>query len=73
MERLKKEFPETIRGQQADLHIAALKAQAELEAMKKNLAMGKPFPDLKDRALYPGPQRQGRFDQFLERINQATG
>lgn len=48
---VKKDFPDTKFGQQADQMIASLKAQAEGDKIKKNLVVGKPFPDFKGKNL----------------------
>ncbi len=58
IDQLKKEFPDTKPGQQADQIVESIKAQAEArkaqaegEKIKKNLAVGKPFPDFKGKNL----------------------
>ncbi len=48
---LKKQFPETKQGKDADRLIAAMKAQAEGEKIKKSLVVGKPFPDFEGEDL----------------------
>jgi len=48
---VKKDYPDTKFGKQADQMIASMKAQAESEKIKKNLVTGKPFPDFKGKDL----------------------
>lgn len=51
IEQLKKDFPDTKQGKQADQIIASIKAQAEGDKIKKSLVVGKPFPDFKGKNL----------------------
>lgn len=51
IEQLKKDFPDTRPGKQADQIIASIKAQAEGDKIKQGLAVGKPFPDFKGKDL----------------------
>ena len=48
---LKKEFPETKQGKQVDQVLASMKARAEGDKIKKNLVVGKVFPDFAGKNL----------------------
>ncbi len=61
LEQLKKDFPDTAPGQQADRIIAGVKAQAEAMRVKKSLVDGSVFPDFDEKDLDGKPLSIARF------------
>ncbi len=61
LQQLKTSFPETTQGKDADNVIARVKAQAEAMRVKKNLVVGKVFPDFDEKDLDGKPLSLARL------------
>lgn len=65
LESLKKDFPETTQGKQAEEMITSIKKKIETDArvaeIQKGLAVGKPFPDFNEKDLNGNPLSVSQF------------